>query len=161
MKGTRHLSRLGILLLLLGTAASAQALPPFSQYGPACQWIRLIGQIERPAGLDPDDAVFLTVTYQLPQHKIPHTLMTNQPLSADHFAFVLAGFDEEIADVHFVAPGFWFAREIIFNYYAATADRKWKSDWQRSVYQPVREKKDGQILCKTAIELQALKLEAQ
>lgn len=161
MKGTRQTVLLAILLVLAVLAPSAQALPRFSRYGPACQWIRLSGEVPRPPGMDKEDPVFLSVTYQIAGQRAPHTLMTNQPVKHEKFLFVLAGFSEKIDGVFFVEPGFFFAKKIVFQYYAASADRKWKSQWQESVYLPTWEKKDGQTLCGTGIALQSLALEAR
>ena len=161
MKGTRHLGCLVILLALGFGFSPARALPRFSEYGPACQWIRLSGAVPRPPGLDPEAVVFLTVTYRLPGQRAAHTLMTNQPVRKEKFLFVLAGFEEKIDGVFFVDPGFFFANKIVFQYYAASADRKWKSQWQQSVYLPEWEKKEGNTLCRTGIALQTLALEAQ
>ncbi|HKY62081.1 MAG TPA: hypothetical protein VJR29_01550 [bacterium] len=161
MKGTRHLGFL--LLLLVGSAvpATSRALPPFAEYGPACQWVRLIGEIERPHSMDPAETVFLTVTYRLAGQKSSRILMTNQPVSKDRFLFVLSGFDEKIDGVFFVEPGFFFAKKIEFRYYAATADRKWRSRWQKSLYLPELDKQDGNTYCRTGVGLQPLAMEAR
>jgi hypothetical protein len=159
MKGTRHLGAFGILFLILASAAPARALPPFAEYGPACQWVRLFGELKKPSAIAKDEPLLLTITYKLPHHKGPYTLVTNRPMKEEKFVFVLSGFREPIDGVFYVEPGFFFAKKIKFQYYAASQDRKWKSEWQSSVYLPERVKKEGKIYCKTAIQLEPMKLE--
>jgi len=63
--------------------------------------------------------------------------------------------------VRFVEPGFHFAKKIEFRYYAVSLDRKWKSQWQQSVYLPQRKNEKGKLDCRSGIQLQALNLEAR
>jgi hypothetical protein len=119
-----------LLLLLLGGAQEARAY----SYGPACQWIHLRGEIQAPPqALRP---IELTLSYRLPHMGEPATLLTNWPLKQDRFVFYLSGFSEELEGVHFVSPMFFFAKEIVFNFYAKSADGKWRSELMQSTWKP-------------------------
>ncbi len=119
-------------------------------YGPACQWIRLRGEIvEEIRG----KGVLLTVYYRFEDQKAPANLLVNVPLSGKSFNFVLAGFDGAIPGALFVPPQFFFAKEIEFTYYAKTRDGSWSSAWKKTHYRPQRIKKDGLVLCQTGIDL--------
>lgn len=157
MGRARHLWLLVILCWCCGPSAEARSFP-WDDYGPACQWLRLSGRLERPTALPAGEPWLLTVTYRLPEQKVPATLLTNVPIAKDHFFFVLSGFDQRIQGVVFVPPMFFFSERIEFQYFATSADRRWRSDLRTSVYRPERIKKDGQILCQTALDLGALTL---
>jgi hypothetical protein len=134
-------------------------------YGPACQWIRLVGKVLRPQGEEIRGPVGLTVTYQIPGMKHPANLLTQYPLAQEEFKFYLSGFDEEIAGVLFVRPMFIFSKEILFRYYAKSADGKWRSDYHQSRYVPASiptldlpRNRDKDYRCNTRIELDPLVL---
>src|SRR5262249_15926081 len=91
-------------------------------YGPACQWIRLFGELERPPGIPAGQPLLLTVSYRLPDQKASAPLLVNYPLSQSKFVFVLSGFSEQIQDVVFVPQEFFFAERIEFQYFATTLD---------------------------------------
>lgn len=117
------------------TLSGGKAVEAYS-YGPACQWIHLSGEIQAPPqALRP---IKLTLTYRLPDMGEPATLLTNWPLEQDRFVFYLSGFFEELEGVHFVSPMFFFAKEIVFNFYAKSADGKWRSDFMQSTWHPPR-----------------------
>lgn len=105
-------------------------------YGPACQWVHLVGEVVLPQDKRIARPIGLTVTYQSAEMKHPATLLTNFPLPGEEFKIFLAGFDEEIAGAFFVSPMFNFTREILFRYYAKSADGKWRSDFFQSRYVP-------------------------
>jgi hypothetical protein len=134
-------------------------------YGPACQWINLVGKVQVPEGGAVVRPIELTVTYQLPDMKYPATLLTNFPLAKDGFKFFLAGFDQEIAGALFVRPMFFFAKEILFRYHARSADGKWRSEFSQSKYLPawiptvdVPKHRDKIYRCSTKIVLEPLVL---
>jgi hypothetical protein len=158
--------RRGLILLLflsgiLGLSKNSLAY----SYGPACQWIHLVGKVVVPADQDIARPIELTVTYQGGEMKHPATLLTNFPLTRKDFKFFLAGFDEQIAGVFFASPMFNFAREILFRYYAKSADGKWHSDFFESRYVPelisttdIPKHREKQFLCHTRVDLDPLVL---
>ncbi len=136
MKGMAHFRYFSVLLalfvILLGLSEEGWSYT----YGPACQWIRLLGKVHVPADARIARPIQLTVTYQLPDQKYPAQLLTNYPLTGDNFRFVLSGFSEELEGVRFVAPGFEFSKEIVFRYFAKSADGRRRSTWQEKVFKP-------------------------
>jgi len=148
-------------VFLVGKMPRAEAY----SYGPACQWIRLHGEIELPKRNEVQFPLELTVTYQFPGMKNPATLLTNYPLNKPQFNFYLAGFKEKIRGVYFVPPMFFFAKEIVFRYYAKSGDGRWKSDFHKSEYIPqnippisVPANQGRSYNCRTAINLDPLVL---
>lgn len=152
---------IGAAALLLWAAVAQARVFPWDDYGPACQWMRLRGEIERPAGLSGKQPILLTVTYRLPEQAAATTLLTNAPLPKDHFLYVLSGFQQDIAGVIFVPPMFFFSDRIEFRYFATSADHRWSSEWKSVVYRPERVKKDGQVLCQTQLNLEPLRLQGR
>ncbi len=150
---------IGVAALLLWAGVAQARIFPWDDYGPACQWMRLGGDIERPAGLPAKRQILLTVTYRLPEQTAPTTLLTNAPLAKDHFLYVLAGFEEDIAGVIFVSPLFFYSDRIEFRYFASSADHRWSSEWKSVVYHPERVKKNNQVLCQTQLNLEPLRLQ--
>ena len=134
-------------------------------YGPACQWIHLEGRVLKPEGRKIQGPLELTVTYQLPDMAGPATLLTNYPLTGLDFKFFLAGFNEEIEGVLFISPMFFFAKEIVFRYWAKSADGAWQSPLAQSTFYPPRvpildipKFKKSEWLCHTGIPLDPLEL---
>lgn len=157
MKRARQVWLLAFLICWVPQMAEARIFP-WDDYGPACQWIRLRGEIERPLGMAEDDPVWLTVTYRLPEQRRPMTLLTNYPINKSRFNFVLSGFSEKIQGVFFVPPMFFFSEKIEFQYFASLPGGKGRSEYQRVNYFPQRVKKDGQVLCQTDLEMGTLRL---
>ncbi len=153
---------LGAFLVFL---ISAQAIPAMADdeysYGPACQYMRFLGEVRRPPELGADRSIQLTVTYRFEDQQAPATLLTNYPLSGNEFAFVLSGFNHKLAGVLFVPPMFFFNKRIEFDYFARTPDGAWVSDWGKSIYHRERIKKAGKVLCQTAIHFDPLVLHSR
>jgi len=150
---------IGSVAILLWAAFAQARIFPWDDYGPACQWMRLRGSIERPTNFPESQSLLLTVTYRLPEQKNPTTLLTNAPIQKDHFLFVLSGFEQDIAGVIFVPPLFFFSDRIEFRYFVSSTDHRWASEWKDIVYHPERVKKNGQVLCQTALDLEPLRLQ--
>lgn len=153
------------MIICLGLALGFESLGFAYSYGPACQWIRLVGKVFPPPGEKIQGPIGLTVTYQIAGMKRPATLLTNYPLPEDEFKFFLAGFDEEIEGVLFIRPMFFFAKEIVFRYYAKSADGKWRSGFHQSRYLPagvprlhLPQNRDKDYRCNTRIDLDPLVL---
>ncbi|HCU24807.1 MAG TPA: hypothetical protein DF383_07305 [Deltaproteobacteria bacterium] len=155
-----RLLALQVMLLAMLLAYPATAGIPYAEYGPACQWIRLKGEWERPPEMPAEEPFLLTVTYLLPGQKAPATLVTNYPIWRTRFLLVMASFAERIDGVIFVPREFFFASEIKFQYYGSSLDRHWKSEWKESLYQPRWDKQGDKVLCHTEIQLDSIKLEA-
>ena len=152
------------LVLFLG---AQQFLYAYS-YGPACQWIRLRGEVKFPEGRAVKKPIQLTVTYQLPNMKNQATLLTGYPLQRDQFKFFLAGFNEKLGNAILVSPMFFFAKKIVFRYYAQSADGKWQSAWSQSTFMPphvpildIPKNKNKEFLCHSEIHLDPLDLKSQ
>jgi hypothetical protein len=159
--------RLGFFLLLFFPLVTLgfQGAGFAESYGPACQWIHLVGKVQVPESVEVARPIELTVTYQLPEMKHPATLLTNFPLPQDEFKFFLSGFDENIAGTLFVRPMFFFAKEILFRYYAKSADGRWRSDFFQNKYVPaliptvdLPKNRDKDYRCNSKIELGSLVL---
>ena len=157
MKRARQVWLLAFLICWMPPTAQARIFP-WDDYGPACQWIRLSGEIERPEGMADDEPVWLTVTYRLPEQRSPATLLTNYPISKSRFTFILAGFDVKVPGAIFVSPMFFFSEKIEFQYFASLLGGKGRSEYRRVIYHPQRVKKDGQVLCQTGLQLGAIKV---
>ncbi len=137
-------------------------------YGPACQWIHLVGGVERPPELEGEGPILLSVTYQFDEMKQPATLLTNYPLAKDQFRFFFAGFTENLPNTLLVPPMFFFAKEITFQYYAKTRDGKWRSPFQKSVFRPpqipkvdIPAHRNQEYRCHTGIQLKPIALQRQ
>lgn len=160
--------RLGLLMIFLAGWGFGLCFPPpvwGYSYGPACQWIHLIGKIQAPQGREGIWPVKLTVTYQLPSMAHPATLLTNYPLEGESFRFFLAGLDEKIDGAILISPMFFFAKEIVFRYYARSSDGSLATPWHRSVFRPpnipqvdLPKNKGKTYRCDTGIRLDALEL---
>lgn len=157
MRRARQVWLLALYWCLAAPVAEARVFP-WDDYGPACQWLRLSGAIERPAGMEAGAPVLLTVTYRLPGQAAPATLLTNYPVEGSRFFFVLSGFEENIQGAIFVPPMFFFSDKIEFQYFATLPGGKGRSGYHRSVYRPERIKQDGKVLCQTALQLETLKV---
>ncbi|MCE9625726.1 MAG: hypothetical protein K8R69_09820 [Deltaproteobacteria bacterium] len=131
---------------------------PSDDYGPACQWVRLIGEVERPESLAGDSPLLLTVTYRLPDQKTPITLLTNYPIEKSRFLFILSGFRSNIQGALFVPPKFFFSEKVEFQYFVTSGNHKLATPLKQSVYRPERIKRDGKVFCQTAIHLEKLSL---
>ena len=134
-------------------------------YGPACQWIHLVGTVVVPADQDIARPIGLTVTYQGEEMKRPATLVTNFPLPKDSFKIFLAGIDEKIAGVFLIKPMLMFSKEILFRYFAKSADGRWRSDFFESRYVPaliptvdLPKNRDQSFRCNTEVILDPLLL---
>ena len=157
MKRARQVWLLAFLVWGMPQMAEARIFP-WDDYGPACQWIRLSGEMERPEGMAEDAPVWLTVTYRLADQRRPATLLTNYPISRSRFAFILAGFEEKIRGVLSVPPMFFFSEKIEFQYFASLPGGKGRSEYGRVIYHPHRVKKDGQVLCQTDLQIGTIRL---
>lgn len=156
----------GILLLLALLSGTGCGVDAGYSYGPACQWIRLRGEIQGPSGKNIPPPYQLSVYYQLPNQKNPAVLFHSHPLTKNSFVFVLSGFKEKIEGVHFVSPGFLFAKEIKFTYFAQTADGSWSSKTRETIFHPphvprisIPKNAGKNYLCNTGIQLDPLVLQ--
>jgi len=154
----RRLRLLAMLFLSL-LASPGWAGLPYAEYGPACQWLRLRGEWERPPGMAPGEPLLLTITYLLPGQKTPVNLVVNYPVWKQGFRFVLSSLDQRIEGVNFVPPEFFFAEEAKFQYYGSSPDRRWKSEWKQAVYRPQWSASNGEVRCHTLVPLEPLRLE--
>lgn len=151
-----------ILFFWIGlVSAYAQAY----SYGPACQWLRLRGQVVLPSQDSVKKPLLFSATYQLPGMDHPATLLTNYPLGEPNFYFILAGYREKIGRAIFVPPMFFFAKEIVFRFYAKSADGKWASEFGQKVYEPqnipimdIPANRDKEYQCQTDLQLGKLVL---
>lgn len=150
-----------LLFLVLGLSEKVFAY----SYGPACQWIHLVGKVVVPEGEEIARPLGLTVTYQGRGMKHPATLLTNFPLPKEEFKIFLAGFAEKIAGIFFAPPEFSSKKEILFRYYAKSADGKWRSDFFQSRYVPalipvldLPKNRDQDYRCNSKIALDPLVL---
>jgi len=146
------------VLLLFGLSPSGLVSADEFDYGPACQWIRLEGEISAPDEAMAHGPLLLTVYYRFDEQKNPAPLLVNYPLKPGPFHFVLAGFDEKIAGTIFVSPMFFFAHEVEFTYFARSRGGEWASAQGSQRYSPERIKRKGQVLCQTRLNLATLNL---
>jgi len=154
----KRASYLWLWAMVLSWPLSGASGFPSDDYGPACQWVRLIGEAERPKSLGTDSPLLLTVTYRLPEQKTPTTLLTNYPIGKSVFLFMLSGFRTDIQGAIFVPPKFFFSEKIEFQYFVTSGDHRFASPLRQSIYRPERVKKDGKVFCQTAIHLEKLSL---
>jgi hypothetical protein len=126
-------------------------------YGPACQWIRMRGELQ-VEHIDMEEKFSITIYYQFEEQKNPATLVINYPIKPGNFSVVFSGFDEKIDGVNFVSPGFFFEKEIKFYYFVKSTGGQWKSETKEIVYHPERIEKNGEVLCQSDLELDPIKL---
>lgn len=143
------------LLLLCGFREACA-----SDYGPACQWLRVHGKVEVEVepGFAPKTPILLTVTYQFDDKQLPSLLLSSYPLQGLEFFFVLSGFAEQIENAVYLPFPFGFDKEVTFKYFATAANGRHRSEVYSTVYHPQRVKHAGKILCQTDLLLETMKL---
>ena len=145
------------VLLLGGSGLMAKEVQAYS-YGPACQWVRLIGTIEGYEDWDKTKPLLLTVTYQGPDQRAPATLLTGYPLYQRHFSFVLSGFNDQIEGVKFISPFLGFDEPVTFRYFVSSPNGVRLSELKTIEYRPERIKQGGEVRCHSKLALPALQL---
>ena len=134
--------------LLFGFASGPTRADDEYNYGPACQWIRLQGEVP-----DVGSPIYLTLYYHIEGHERSGNLFMKRPLNGKSFNFVLAGFGDDIPGASFVPPFIFFAKEVTFKYLASSLDGSYSTGWREVKYSPERIKRGKEVLCQTDLEL--------
>lgn len=127
-------------------------------YGPACQWIRLRGQVETEAGFSPKGPILINVSYQLEGQSVPGVLLASYPVPSREFFFVLAPFQEIIERAVFLPFNVSFDQKIDFTYFATAANGRHRSPVYTTTYRPERLVEKNLSRCQTDLRFETMVL---
>ncbi|HCU24808.1 MAG TPA: hypothetical protein DF383_07310 [Deltaproteobacteria bacterium] len=127
-------------------------------YSNDCQTIRLHGRIENAETLPKDQAVQVTLSYQLSFQAHPSYILINVPLGQSEFEIIFAGYRPPLPEQIHVPLMFIYPREVKFHYYAKTADGKRRSETRQTTFVPASFKIEEDVDCRPDLDLDPLKL---